>query len=261
METAEAFRLMSAAIDSGRANRGFLVCGDVPGSAEEFTRLVAEKLFGRAEGHPDMCVVEPTGATRTVKVKSVKETLIRSMEVTSYSDGWKLGVVKGADRLTTEAANAFLKNLEEPTPMTMYLLLTDNPEECLPTIVSRCQRLDLPRCNGCLDSDRHARVEELLTPPYPVGVAERDVLAQKLADLLSDMKAECGENEGANVKKRFFASVDAIMREWMVGGELEPFRAYRNIEAVQEAFVRGERSMGDETVISLMIDKISFPAG
>lgn len=62
---------------------------------------------------------------------------------TAFAGGWKVVVLAGADRLTNEAANAFLKMLEEPPPKTLILLLTDAPQALLPTIRSRCQRIDL----------------------------------------------------------------------------------------------------------------------
>ena len=48
-----------------------------------------------------------------------------------------------ADRFNDASANAFLKTLEEPPPRTLFLLLTNDPASMLPTILSRCQRIDL----------------------------------------------------------------------------------------------------------------------
>ena len=50
-----------------------------------------------------------------------------------------VAVVHDADRIRVEAANAFLKTLEEPPPGAVLMLLTDRPESLLPTIRSRCQ--------------------------------------------------------------------------------------------------------------------------
>jgi hypothetical protein len=56
-------------------------------------------------------------------------------------------VWKGLTRqsLSTESANAFLKYLEEPTPGLLYFFLTHQPDALLPTIVSRCQSIYVPR--------------------------------------------------------------------------------------------------------------------
>jgi DNA polymerase-3 subunit delta' len=52
-------------------------------------------------------------------------------------------IIEGAEHLSDEAANALLKLLEEPPPHLLLLLLTASPDLILPTIHSRCQRIDL----------------------------------------------------------------------------------------------------------------------
>lgn len=62
-----------------------------------------------------------------------------------YEGRRKVFVVTGADRLRIEAANAFLKLLEEPWPNMTLILCSDRPASLLPTILSRCQRLQVTR--------------------------------------------------------------------------------------------------------------------
>jgi DNA polymerase-3 subunit gamma/tau len=57
----------------------------------------------------------------------------------------KFYIVDEAHQITGPAANAFLKTLEEPPAHTKFVLATTDPEELLPTIVSRCQRFDFRR--------------------------------------------------------------------------------------------------------------------
>lgn len=57
----------------------------------------------------------------------------------------RLIVLRGADRLTLAAANALLKLLEESSAQTRFLLTTQLPGKLLPTILSRCRRVRLPR--------------------------------------------------------------------------------------------------------------------
>jgi DNA polymerase III gamma/tau subunit len=54
---------------------------------------------------------------------------------------YKVAVIVGADRLNTQAANAFLKTLEEPPRNSILILLTTDPQRILETILSRCLRL------------------------------------------------------------------------------------------------------------------------
>ena len=62
-----------------------------------------------------------------------------------YEGRRKVFVITGADRLRLEAANAFLKLLEEPRPDVTLILCSDRPSSLLPTILSRCQRLQVNR--------------------------------------------------------------------------------------------------------------------
>jgi DNA polymerase-3 subunit delta' len=59
------------------------------------------------------------------------------------AEGWRVIIVDSADELNIAAANALLKSLEEPPPRALFLLVTSQPGALLPTIRSRCRRLDL----------------------------------------------------------------------------------------------------------------------
>jgi DNA polymerase-3 subunit delta' len=65
-------------------------------------------------------------------------------------------MVKGADRLTVDAANAFLKTLEEPPAHTIFLLLAESPMHLLETIQSRAFEIRLRPLKGhsAEDADR-----------------------------------------------------------------------------------------------------------
>jgi DNA polymerase-3 subunit delta' len=60
-----------------------------------------------------------------------------------YEGKCKVFIIDDAEYLSTEAANSLLKILEEPPPKVVWLLLASEERRLLPTIVSRCQRLDL----------------------------------------------------------------------------------------------------------------------
>ena len=57
---------------------------------------------------------------------------------------FKVGVIAAADRMNLQAANAFLKTLEEPPGKSILVLLTTAPQRLLETILSRCLRQVLP---------------------------------------------------------------------------------------------------------------------
>jgi len=68
----------------------------------------------------------------------------KNIYLKSNEAGWKVVIMLDAHLLTTEAANAFLKVLEEPPPKSTFILTTTNPGRLLPTIKSRCQPLYFP---------------------------------------------------------------------------------------------------------------------
>jgi hypothetical protein len=93
----------------------------------------------------------------------------------------------------------------------------------------------------------------------PATLSERDRFASKLAEILSSVKEESQDEDMQLVRKAFFCTIMSFARKWMVEGRLEGFRAYRNIEAIEEAYRRTEKSLSDDMVISALADKLSFP--
>lgn len=265
MEVAEAFDLISRAIDTHGKSGGYLVVGDVMGNTRELVNKILRKLFPgeetkiAAHNHPDVAYLEPSGKSRTIMVKPMRERIVEPMGSTSYSGGWKVGVVAGADRMQPAAANAFLKSLEEPTPHTLYLLLTDRPDAILPTIVSRCQRIDLALPKGLLEGDDAQAIADVFEAPSMSGVHERAQAAKFLAAKFGELKDEVENEQVAFVRKRFFQTIMAHVRKWMVEGLVPRYLAFRNIEAVEEAYARSERFISDDAVLSFMMDKLVFP--
>lgn len=270
MHVDRAFGLISKAIDSGRPANGYLVCGDLDGSCAELARKILLKLFPEGRDqiengvHPDVAWLEPQGKSRTIKIKrgkdddgpGMRDGLLDKMSGTSYSGGWKAGVVSGADRMQEEASNAFLKLLEEPPPKTLFLLLTDAPEAILPTIASRSQRIDLDSASGLLEGELYDSVRGIFKGAAPQGVFERNAAGGRLAAILDEAKSQ---GDAATMRKAFFRTVLSFLRGWMVRGEVPAYLAYRNIEACEIAYRQSAKSMNDESVLSLMMDRISFP--
>ena len=255
MELDEAFDLISRAIDTGHAAHGYLLVGDVRGNCSELIRRILLKLFPaetaqvESGSHPDVVTLEPEGKSRTISVESMRARIVEPMSTTAFSGGWKVGVVYGADRLNPQSANAFLKSLEEPTPKTMYLLATDQPDSILPTIISRSQRVDLPLSEGVLEGDDYEAVA--------AAFAAKDY--QALADKFKDLKEDADDADVALVRKSFFKTLMRFVRQLMLGGKLPAYQAFRNVEAVEEAYRQSERSMNDEAVLAFLMDRIVFP--
>lgn len=254
MEVAEAYSLISRAIDAGRAAHGYLIVGGVNGNASELTELILKKLFPNelaqieAGTHPDVVTLAPEGKARIISVDSMRDKIVGPMMTTAFSGGWKVGVIYGADRLRAESANAFLKSLEEPTEKTMYLLLTDQPDAILPTIISRSQRIDLKLPDGILSGDDYTEVAE--------AFAKKDAAA--LAEKLKALKEDAEDEDVALVRKAFYKTLMSFVRELMASGKVPRHQAFENIEVVEAAYRRSEKSISDESVLSYMVERIVF---
>ncbi len=97
--------------------------------------------------------------------------LQRLANLPPYEGKCKVFIIEDADYLSTEAANSLLKILEEPPPRVVWLLLAAEEEHLLPTIISRCQRLELKPMPS-------ERIQEVLVNSYNVDANEAKLLMQ-----------------------------------------------------------------------------------
>lgn len=97
--------------------------------------------------HPDLFHLRPSGKARIITVERTRE-LIDQLNRTGHQSSNKVAIIHEVDRMRKEAANAFLKTLEEPPKGTYLLLLTTRPYAILPTILSRCLIVRLDQING-----------------------------------------------------------------------------------------------------------------
>jgi DNA polymerase-3 subunit delta' len=104
-----------------------------------------------AGNHPDVEVVAPGGIcdepehrdhsdSRDLRICQIRR-LEKLLSLTPYSGGRRVAIVDGADTLHAEAANAFLKTLEEPPAGSVIILLAEREERLPDTVLSRCQKL------------------------------------------------------------------------------------------------------------------------
>ena len=157
MQLTSAIDFITQAFKNGRMAHAYLVAGDIE-LAKQFAERALQMIFCE-QGGCDSCNtcrlvrerlwmdatwVFPEKKSRVISAEQMRENVIARVGQTSLAGGWKAVVIVGADRLNDSAANVFLKTLEEPPPETLLLLLSDAPQSLLPTIVSRCQRIDLP---------------------------------------------------------------------------------------------------------------------
>jgi DNA polymerase-3 subunit delta' len=91
--------------------------------------------------HPDVHWIEPEGAS--IKIEQVRN-LQKEFSYRGLETNKKVYIIDQIESMTTQAANSLLKFLEEPHPGTVALLLTEQRQRILPTILSRCQEMKFP---------------------------------------------------------------------------------------------------------------------
>jgi DNA polymerase-3 subunit delta' len=91
-----------------------------------------------AGNHPDYFAVARPAQSNELPIEVMRE-LCRGFSLKPARGRAKVAVLDDADDLNEEAANCFLKTLEEPPPRSVFILIGSSAERQLPTIVSRCQ--------------------------------------------------------------------------------------------------------------------------
>jgi DNA polymerase-3 subunit delta' len=169
----EAVAAFRDALDSGRLHHAWLISGPEGVGKALFAAKAALRVLAQGQGrvdspgldvpdehpaarlvaagsHPDLMrlerLVRENSASgelaRNVTVDQVR-SLQRLFNTTASLSAWRAVIVDSIDDLERNAANALLKNLEEPPPSSVFLLVSHAPERLLPTIRSRCRLLRL----------------------------------------------------------------------------------------------------------------------
>lgn len=165
-----ALQFVNRARERGRLGHAYLICGpkeaDLPAFAVRMLNLVsgcAYKDLDTWEKH-GICVVRPESKSRQIKVDAVREQVEPYLFVTSSGAEHRLVVIVDAERMNVQAQNAFLRTLEEPPPRTLFLLLSEQPQQFLETILSRVIRISLmPEENTRKLSESEVRLVDLLS--------------------------------------------------------------------------------------------------
>jgi DNA polymerase III delta' subunit len=149
--------------------------GDACGECEPCAKIIAGI-------HPDVVTLVREGAANIVPIESVRNQVIARIGLPPHEAAVRVFVVEEATSMAPPAANALLKTLEEPPARTLFVLCTTAPEQLLPTIRSRCQRVRFGAGTATADGDplraeRIAKLGEELAgtdhdPTLPVRVAE-----------------------------------------------------------------------------------------
>jgi DNA polymerase-3 subunit delta' len=145
-EQAEAKRLLRAAVAEGPAH-AYLFHGPAGVGKRRAARAFASELLGERErvergAHPDLYVLEPLGDQ--IRIDAVRE-LRRDLHMRPFEAERRVYLVLSAELMNEDAADALLKDLEEPPPYAVLVLVANELGPLPETIRSRCQLVPFRR--------------------------------------------------------------------------------------------------------------------
>ena len=144
------------------------------------------------------------------------EEIVKKLTLKSYEGGFKVMIIWMAEKMNIAAANKLLKLIEEPPKKTIFLLITENEEQLINTIKSRCQALHFP-----------ALSEQDISNALVVNYQAPDNEAAKIAH-----QAEGNFNKALHLLEH--DSNDLIFEEWFVSWVRTAFKAKGNAAVVQQ---------------------------
>jgi DNA polymerase-3 subunit delta' len=172
-EQPEAKRLLSAALTGGGAH-AYLLHGPAGVGKRTAAFAFAATLLGderrvESHSHPDLYLLEPLG--EMIRIDEIR-ALRHDLHMRPFEADRRVYVVLDADRMNEDAADALLKDLEEPPPYAVMVLVAEELGPLPPTILSRCQLVPFRRL-----SERAVR-EWIATQDPDRGEDEVRVLAR-----------------------------------------------------------------------------------
>lgn len=180
--------------------------------------------------HPNVEVIKPTG--QSIKIKQIRE-IISEAAKKPFESGYKIIIIENAEKMTHEAQDAFLKTLEEPPANTVFILLAENHNILLPTIVSRCQVFQFKPIDTKDMKDFISARYDYLQASIEAAVRHSKGIVGKALELLQDTESQ----------KDRSAYIDILEKALAGNGSEALLLASAVVEAKEEAEMFLEFSM------------------
>jgi len=231
-------QLLQRSLRSGRLGHAYLFTGQQLEELEAVARTLAKTLNcqnpvrenGKAidccdvcsvctriegETHGDIHWARPESKSRVVTIDQTRE-LMSEVQLKPLEAEFKVAIIVAADRMNPQAANAFLKTLEEPPQKSILILLSTEPQRLLETILSRCLRLSFG-VEGARKLDA-AQMEWLSRFSEVAASEQKSLLGRyRLLDLLvkklSELKEAIETSVGAKSPLEKYDEIDKDLRD------------------------------------------------
>ncbi len=218
-----ALEYLRRAHQQNRLAHAYLITGP-PGSGKQ---LLAADLASLVNGTPatdvfsakarEIFVARPESKSRRIVIGQVRD-LEHALQMRASNGRRKVAIIPDADRLQTQAANAFLKTLEEPPKDSLLLLLSALPEALPDTILSRCIAIPLEPNGRRQGNEEEERLVKLLQQASQQGswtIQSAYRLAQEFQRLLSAVRDEVKSETDDALKQEQTRYKDATDGAWL----------------------------------------------
>ncbi|MEO6054391.1 MAG: hypothetical protein ABIP97_10285 [Chthoniobacterales bacterium] len=237
----EALSHLQRALKNGRLGHAYLISGPSKSGkqklAETLSGLLMECPPEEVETHDDVHSARPESKSRRIVVSQIRD-LEHAMHQKALHGKRKIAIIYDADRLQPQAANAFLKTLEEPPPESHVFLVSSQPEMLLDTILSRCIEVPLRRPDERIHTEAELKLLETFKKLIPkisqAGVQEAMLFTRSFQSVLDTLKTqtlESFEEEIAHEKSLYKQNTDGA---WLAERE-------EQLKARAEAALQQER--------------------
>jgi DNA polymerase-3 subunit delta' len=206
-----AFSYLRRADENGRLAHAYLISGGRGAGKRELASRIANFVQGTSDrdvfaaGSSEVFVAEPGSKSRRIVIEQIRN-LEHALQMRATGGRRKVAIVSDADRLQPQAANAFLKTLEEPPNDSLLLLLSALPEALPDTIISRCIPIPLAARAETAASAEELEIVQLLreiaaTPATTTsGVQGAYHLAQAFQRILARVRESIQAENAAALK-------------------------------------------------------------
>ena len=243
-EQREAKRLLAAALSNGGA-QAFLLHGPAGVGKRTAAFAFASAVLGderrvEARSHPDLYLLQPLG--EMIRIDDIR-ALRHDLHMRPFEADRRVYLVLDADRMNEEAADALLKDLEEPPPYAIVVLVAGELGPLPPTILSRCQLIPFTRLS-------EAAVREWIASQAPERSEEETRVLARASGGRLDRARRLLDPDAAARRDELIDTARAVYREG-----LEPGDAARVLLDVAAA--RAEDAREQEQAV---VDTLDLPA-
>lgn len=265
-KAAKAMELLARAKQRGRLGHAYLITGPKEADLPGFAARVLNMVSGASHADLDAWeqhgakVIRPESKSRQIKVEAIRGQVEPFLFVTTSGQEHRFCVFVDAERLNVQAQNAFLRTLEEPPPRTLFLLLSEQPQQFLETILSRVIRVPLmPEGGRRMLSEAERKLVQLLSEMAERGVdslAGAMTLRTEFEEILSVVENRLRKHfEGEfEEEKKFYKQTTDVDNAWLKDRE-------QAMEAAIEANYRQERDALMELLLAWMGDVLRHQVG